>query len=84
MNMHAAELSPATPFAAKLDLVLRALSLSRGRLAAALGVDKSLVGRWTSGAVTPSDHNLSRLTQFVPGNIQDLRRRRARDVRLAV
>lgn len=44
----------ATAFSRKLDLVLKALSLSRGRLAAQLGVDKSLAGRWASGAVTPS------------------------------
>jgi transcriptional regulator with XRE-family HTH domain len=52
-------------FAQKLELVLKALSLSRGRLAAQLGVDKSLVGRWVSGAVSPSDHNLSSLTRLV-------------------
>jgi len=45
--------------------VLKALSMSRGRLASELGVDKSLVGRWASGAVTPSDHNLERLTHLV-------------------
>jgi transcriptional regulator with XRE-family HTH domain len=53
------------PFSAKLDLVLKALSMSRGRLAAELGVDKSLVGRWASGAVTPSAHNLENLTRLV-------------------
>lgn len=58
--MHAA-----TPFSEKLDLVLKALSMSRGRLAADLGVDKSLVGRWASGAVTPSAHNLENLTRLV-------------------
>jgi transcriptional regulator with XRE-family HTH domain len=52
-------------FSAKLELVLKALSMSRGRLAADLGVDKSLVGRWASGAVTPSQHNLSNLTQLL-------------------
>jgi len=55
----------ATPFSEKLDLVLKALSMSRGRLAADLGVDKSLVGRWASGAVTPSAHNLENLTRLV-------------------
>lgn len=55
----------ATPFSRKLDLVLKALSLSRGRLAAQLGVDKSLAGRWASGAVTPSAHNLENLTRLV-------------------
>ena len=52
-------------FGAKLNLVLRALNLSRGRAASLLGVDKSLVGRWASGAVHPSDHNLSRLTALI-------------------
>jgi transcriptional regulator with XRE-family HTH domain len=55
----------ATPFCEKLDLVLKALSMSRGRLAAELCVDKSLVGRWASGAVTPSAHNLENLTRLV-------------------
>jgi hypothetical protein len=52
-------------FSDRLDLVLKALSLSRGRFAADLGVDKSLVGRWCSGAVTPSSANLARLTQAI-------------------
>jgi transcriptional regulator with XRE-family HTH domain len=59
------------PFAKKLELVLKILSMSRSRLAADLGVDKSVVGRWVSGAVQPSAHNLSRLSaliaQRVPG-----------------
>lgn len=52
-------------FGAKLTLVLKALSLSRARLAAELSVDKSLVGRWASGAVTPSTYNLERLTAHI-------------------
>jgi hypothetical protein len=52
-------------FSNKLDLALKALSMSRGRLAADLGVDKSLVGRWASGAVTPSEHSLSLLTRLI-------------------
>lgn len=52
-------------FAERLDLGLKALSMSRGRLAAELGVDKSLVGRWASGSVRPSSHNLERLTHFL-------------------
>jgi hypothetical protein len=52
-------------FSAKFALVLKALSLSRGRLAADLEVDKSVVGRWATGAVKPSDHNLSRLTGLI-------------------
>jgi transcriptional regulator with XRE-family HTH domain len=57
----------AEPFSAKLDLVLKALTMSRGRLAAELGVDKSLVGRWVSGAINPSAHNLANLTTLIAG-----------------
>lgn len=52
-------------FSTKLGLALKALSLSRGRLAAELEVDKSVVGRWVTGAVQPSEHNLSRLTALI-------------------
>lgn len=55
----------ADSFSAKLALALKALSLSRGRLSADLGVDKSVVGRWVTGAVQPSDHNLLKLTALV-------------------
>jgi len=54
-----------TDFSARLRLVLKALSISGGRLAADVGVDKSLVSRWCSGSVTPSAHNLARLTQAI-------------------
>ena len=54
-----------TSFAEKLKILLKTLSLSRAGLAAGLNVDKSLVGRWASGAVIPSEHNLSLLTQFI-------------------
>jgi len=50
---------------ARLELMLKALSLSRGRLAAELGVDKSVIGRWLSGAHAPSGHNLANLTDLV-------------------
>jgi hypothetical protein len=56
-------------FGAKLTLVLKQLNQSRGRLAAAVGVHKSLVGRWAAGAVRPTDHNLALLTQFVQRSI---------------
>ena len=59
--------SSATTFAMRLDLVLKALSMSRARLAADLGIDKSLAGRWVSGAVQPSAYNLERLTVLVAG-----------------
>jgi hypothetical protein len=52
-------------FSEKLELVLKALSMSRGRLAFELEVNKSLVSRWVSGAVTPSSHSLSALTQLI-------------------
>jgi transcriptional regulator with XRE-family HTH domain len=52
-------------FAARLELVLKALSISGGRLAADAGVDKSLVSRWRAGSVIPSAHNLARLTQVI-------------------
>jgi hypothetical protein len=54
-------------FADRLILVLKALSISRGRLAADVGVDKSLVGRWCSGAVAPASPNRARLTQVIAG-----------------
>ncbi len=51
-----------TAFSEKLAFVLKAFSISRVRLAADLGVDKSVVGRWVTGAVVPSEHNRSLLT----------------------
>jgi hypothetical protein len=57
------------PFAKKLELTLKVLSMSRARLAADLGVDKSVVGRWVSGAVQPSAHNLSLLSALVADRI---------------
>ena len=55
------------PFSAKLSLVIRSLSLSRARLAAELAVNKSVVARWLSGATTPSENNLARLSTLVAG-----------------
>ncbi|ATC24541.1 helix-turn-helix domain-containing protein [Caulobacter vibrioides] len=49
----------------KLELALKALSMSRARMAAELAVDKSLVGRWVAGKVVPSAHNLARLTTLI-------------------
>lgn len=48
----------------KIALLLKALNLSRSAAAARLAVDKSLVRRWVSGAVRPSEHNLARLTDL--------------------
>ena len=55
----------AEPFSAKLSFALKALSMSRGALAAELGVNKSMVGRWVSGGAKPSAHNLARLSEHV-------------------
>lgn len=52
-------------FALKLGLVLKAINLSRSRLAQTAGIDKSLISRWASGVQAPSDHNLSLLTDAV-------------------
>lgn len=49
---------------AKLEMLLKAASVSRVALAQRLGVDKSLVGRWLSGAVHPTEHNLARLAEL--------------------
>ena len=57
-------------FAGKLEFALKFLSLSRARLAADLGVDKSVVGRWVTGAVRPSAHNLSQLTALVATRVE--------------
>ena len=57
------------PFSAKFEFVLKALCLSRGRLAAELGLDKSIVGRWARGAVQPSADNLARLTALLGGRV---------------
>ena len=52
-------------FAVKFDLALKALNLSRARLASQLGVDKTVVGRWARGSVRPSAENMVRLTDLV-------------------
>ncbi len=54
-----------TRFADRLHLVMKVLALSRGQLAVALAVDKSLVSRWLTGASEPGNHNLARLTSHV-------------------
>ena len=59
-------------FGPKLALVLKALTISNGRLAADLAVDKSLVGRWAAGTVRPSAHNLTRLTAHLAKRLPGL------------
>ena len=59
-----------SPLAPKLEFVLKALSMSRGRLAVQLGVDKSAVGRWVTGTTEPSNHNLAQLTGLVSARVE--------------
>src|SRR6185436_1410257 len=54
-------------FAHKFGLVLKACNISRGRLAQAVGIDKSVVSRWASGVQMPTDQNLTLLTEVVGG-----------------
>jgi hypothetical protein len=57
------------PFSDKLTLVLKVLSMSRARLAADLGLHKSVVARWTTGATSPSGNNLALLSSLVARSI---------------
>jgi hypothetical protein len=52
-------------FSAKLTLILKVLSISRGALAFELGVDKSVISRWLGGERQPSTHNLARLSNMI-------------------
>lgn len=57
-------------FSDKLELILKVLVLSRSGLASELNVDKSLVGRWVSGTVKPSEYNLAKLTRFIASRVE--------------
>lgn len=52
-------------------MALKALSLSRAGLAAAIGVDKSVASRWVSGKVTPSSHNLAKISRLIAEHFPD-------------
>lgn len=58
-------------FAGRLRLALKQANISPAALGAAVGVDKSVVSRWLSGRVRPTQHNLTRiaavLAQGLPG-----------------
>lgn len=58
-------------FASRLRLALGKANLSPAALGAAVGVDKSVVSRWLSGRVRPTQHNLARiasaLAERLPG-----------------
>lgn len=72
-SLHSLSMEQVVELPEKLGLVLKALSLSRVALAQRLGVDKSLVGRWLSGAVHPTEHNLARLAALVAETIPAFR-----------
>ena len=55
----------ASDFSAKLALAMKVLSLSRGRLAAEIRVDKSVVARWLNGVNAPNGHNLSCISAVI-------------------
>lgn len=52
-------------FAQKFRLALEALNWSRTRCARELGMDKSVVSRWASGVMEPTEHNLTRFTALI-------------------
>jgi transcriptional regulator with XRE-family HTH domain len=56
-------------FAAKLELALKALNMSRGRLASEARIDKSLVSRWLRGVSAPRGHNLEAVTALMAANV---------------
>lgn len=60
-------------FAAKLALVLGSLSMSGGRMAAEMAVDKSVISRWLNGRAQPSPHNLDSLSAVVARRVPGFR-----------
>lgn len=57
-------------FSTLFRIGLLGLGISKARVASLLQVDKSLVGRWAAGSVKPTEHNLSRITELVAGQIE--------------
>ncbi|WP_270937536.1 hypothetical protein [Falsiroseomonas oryzae] len=56
-------------FAAKLRLAMRRGNLSSVQLAQGVGVDKSVVTRWLSGALRPADHSLATLSALLARHV---------------
>ncbi len=52
-------------FGAKLEIALKLLNISRGRLSAEMRVDKSLVSKWLRGIVIPGGPNVAALTNLI-------------------
>ncbi len=57
-------------FSVLFRIALLSLRLSKARAASLLQVDKSLVGRWATGTVQPTEHNLSRITALVAESVK--------------
>lgn len=57
------------PFAARLRLALGRANLSPASLGAAVGVDKSVVSRWVTGKVRPTQHNLTRISAVLAARL---------------
>ncbi len=58
-------------FAPKLRMALARGNISRAVLAKEVGIDKSVVARWLSGSVRPTEHRLVRLTQVIARRVPD-------------
>ena len=52
-------------FGRKLGLAMKLANLGRGRLAAAVGVDKSAVSRWLNDQAMPTGPNLTAITELI-------------------
>lgn len=52
-------------FSDKLKLAMGRTNLSRAQLAQTLGMDKSVIARWLSGALRPGDHSLAQLSAIL-------------------
>jgi pimeloyl-ACP methyl ester carboxylesterase/transcriptional regulator with XRE-family HTH domain len=61
-------------FRQKLALIVDLAGISRSRLAREIGIDKSVVSRWTSGATRPSAASLDQLTAKLAGRVAGLLR----------
>jgi transcriptional regulator with XRE-family HTH domain len=65
IDLASGDMERITELGEKLSMALKAMNLSRVALAQKMGVDKSLVGRWLSGSVHPTEHNLARIAGLV-------------------
>ena len=61
-------------FRQKLALIADLAGVSRSGLAREIGIDKSVVSRWVSGATRPSAASLDQLTAKLAGRVAGLRR----------